>query len=496
MATPDPGTYSGDTVIDPVTGAQTGKGTFGSTIKNYESGTWTLNIANTTTGGYGTVVAKHRALVYDSNGKEYWAYFNENFELVHQEATGRTKLGANVAAEAAKSAGGGGSGGGGGGTSAAATVGMGYIEAFFAWMGRNPTEAEKTRMAEEGWTEDTIRKYAVANGGTGPEMLKAKNTLRQLAAPFYGGDPSLLPESEVKALISSGYYADASYLRNTYFPALKSVDGTNPLAADYIETWHTLVGEDKPLTTAALGKMNETIKAYGFTAEGTYAFGEWAKKTEAAYTGAYGASQRANITQTFNTLLGRNPSAVELSNKSIYWGMTSDQLQETLLQTPEGRTIYKNKPAWETPTDYIARLQSIDQVLRWYYGDHFVANADGSLTYKGTPTPTYSKGIPEIPAYDASVAEVPAAAPAAVPAAAPAWKSLTMDQFAIDLKTYGIDVQDGKYFKAGKEITLDELEKLLPSDVYYKDEKGFHYVQEPGAIDKYGNPALKYKGVV
>lgn len=497
----DPSQYSSNVVVSGTgSGSSSNAPSLNTTIKNYQSGTWNIHVANETTGGYGTVTAYHRAIVYDSDGKEYWAYFDKNFQLLKQEATGLTKLTSNVATAAAKAAGGGGSGGGGGGGgSAAPTLSQSDKEAFFDWMGRYPTSAEATQIASEGWNADVLRKFAVKNGGTGTAMRAAKDTLRQVAAGFYGGDPTAIPESMVNSLISSGDYADTSYLQNTYFPALRGVGATNPLASDFVNEWYKLVGEDKPLTNAALGKLNETVKAYGFSAVGLASFSDWAKKTESAYTGAYGAERRNLLTSAFQSILGRNPSAIELSNKSIYWGMEADQLQESLLQTPEGREIYKNKPAYEAPQDYIARLQSIDQVLRWYYGEHFVVNADKSLTYYGKATPV-SRGIPEIPAYDASAANTLSAenkqAATTTATATAVWKSLTNAQFAADLKNYGIDVTNGKYFKDGAEVTIEQLDQILPDDLYYHDDAGFHYVQDEGAVDKYGKPALKYKKAV
>ncbi len=473
---------------------ESGKGaSLNTTVKDLEKGKFLLPIAY----AYShepSAYAAARGKVFDSDGYEWMVYFNTQGNILYREKTGRTKLQAAVGDKLADS----GSGGSGGGGAAAPTLSQSWKELFFDWMGRYPTAAETSQIAAEGWDENTLRKYAVKSGGSGTAMKAAQNTLRQVAAAFYGGDPTVMPESMVKSLISSGDYADPSYLQNTYFPALRGVGATNPLATDFVQEWYDLVGEDKPLTNAALTKMNETVKAYGFTAVGLASFSDWAKKTESAYTGAYGAERRNLITSAFTNLLGRNPSAAELSNKSIYWGMEADQLQESILQTPEGREIYKNKPAYEAPQDYIARLQSIDQVLRWYYGEHFVANADKSLTYIGTPTPI-SRGIPEIPEYDASAAETLAAANESAATttgtSTATWKSLTNTQFAADLKTYGVEVSQGKYFKDGNELTPEDLDLLLPDDTYWRDDAGFHYVQEPGAVDKYGKPALKYKGV-
>ncbi len=474
-------------IVDPDEGS-TGSGgsapSLNSTVKNVQTGSYTIPIGvGSATGYVATTVVPYRALVYDSDGREYWAYFDKNYLLVYKEPTGYSKLEANLRDKAAGS-GGGGSGGG----SSAATLSMGDKEAFFDWMGRNPTAAESAKIATEGWTADTLRRYAVKNGGTGRLMQQAKNLVRQIAAPFYNGDPTAIPDSLVNSLISSGDYEDSEYLTNTYFPTLRGVGATNPLAAGYVDAWNDLVGGDRPLSNAAITKMNELIKVYGFSEVGISAFNAWAKTTEAAYTGAYGAEHRAMITDMFTSLLGRNPSQVELSQGSIYWGMEGDQLEEAIMQLPEAKAIYKYKPAWEQPLDYLARLRGIDATLKWYYGDHFTPSANGSLTYVGKTPAKVSTGIPDIPAYDPKAAGSSLATTTV--ATAPTWKSLTNSQFAIDLQTYGVTVKDGKYYKGAQMLSMEQLDELLPDDTYYRDDKGFHYVQEEGALDKYGNPAL------
>ena len=182
-------------------------------------------------------------------------------------------------------------GGGGGGGGGSATIGASYKEVFYNWMGRQPTSGELATMQKQGWVEDTMRRYAVAHNGTGPLMLQARDTLRQLAAPFYDGDPSAIPTSLVNTLISDGLYGDSAYLVNTYFPTLKGVGATNPLAADFVDAWTQMTGTS--LTDAALSQLNTFVKAYGFTDTASAAWGSWVKQTNEAITGNYGATQRA-----------------------------------------------------------------------------------------------------------------------------------------------------------------------------------------------------------
>jgi hypothetical protein len=377
----------------------------------------------------------------------------------------------------------GGSGGSGG--SYAASTSMPRSEAYFDWMGSYPSASMKAKMESEGWTEDTIRRYAVKNGGTGTLMVKAKNELRQIAAPFYAGDPSGMPDSLLQTLISSGDYADAAYLTNTYFPNLKGASGTNPNSTPFVDSWTEMTG--RPLTYTAQLKLNEIVKTYGFTDVGLAAWKSWVKGTESAYTGNYGADKRATITSLFNSLLGRNPTADELSQSSPYWNMADsaggNALAEAIMQSAEGRTLFAGKPATTSATDWIADLQAKDSVLRWYYGDHVVQGDDGSINiYTGAPDlaqeSTQVTGVPEIPDYQA-------------PAVAPLWKSLSVATFVSELSKYGVTAKGSggdasKYTytdSTGKALSYDNLLSAVPSDVFYKDATGYHYVQDQGAID-------------
>lgn len=467
----------------------------GTTISDKEFGEWTVPLAGYGPGAVSGIkppTAVMRGHMYDSNGIEYLVYFDKNGNSIYKEPTGRSKTQANASEAINKN-----SGGSGGSGSSAPTMSTSDKELFYDWMGRYPTAAETSKIASEGWTEDTLRRYAIKNGGDGRIMQQAKDSLRRLAAPFYDNDPSAVPESLVNSLISSGDYANEDYLVNTYFPTLKGVGATNPLAAGYVDAWHDLVGSDRPLTNAAITKMNELIKVFGFNDVGLTAFSDWTKTTEAAYMGAYGAEQRANIGDVFTNLLGRNPSAAELSQNSIYWGMDANQLEEAIMQLPEAKAIYQFKPAWEQPLDYLARLRGIDATFKWYYGDHFEPGPNGTLTYKGTAPPPASSGAPGIPAYSpAAAGSTLAAPPTGTGTTAAVWKSLTNAQFAIDLQTYGITVNGGKYYQGAAELSLDQLDQLLPDDTYYRDDKGFHYVQDEGAVDKYGNTALITKKAV
>jgi len=372
------------------------------------------------------------------------------------------------------SSGGGGGGGGGGGSAATSAT----IRGWFQWYaGEVPGIAATADQAN--WTEQDVINWCISNGKEGTGLKILRSDMRRIAAPFYNGDPSGIPSSTVDSLIRQGYWQDPDYLTNTYFPALQGVGATNPLAGGYMEVWDQMVGNRAPGSTA-LGKLNEIIKAYGFTETGLQAWTAFIKTTESAYYGDYGAENRANITSAFNSLLGRNPTAEELAYGSTYWNMASTgsaaALQESVLQSPEGQALYAGKPAWETPAQYMDRLRGIDATLRWYYGDNVSLNDDGSLTIN-TGAPGFandmsgmSTGVPSIPTY---VRET----------SAPEWKSLSMSQWQSDLAGYGITYEGGKYFKDGAEVSADNLLSLLPANTYYRDESGFHYIQTEGAID-------------
>jgi mono/diheme cytochrome c family protein len=69
----------------------------------------------------------------------------------------------------------------------------------------------------------------------------------------------------------------------------------------------------------------------------------------------------------------------------------------------------------------------------------------------------------------------------------PAWKPLTFETFALELNKVGITVvgsgPTGTYTKDGNTISWDDLLDYLPSGEFYKDDEGYHYVQEEGAIN-------------
>jgi hypothetical protein len=159
-----------------------------------------------------------------------------------------------------------GSSGGGGSTS----VPKSYIEAFYDWMGRNPSAGEKSRIAKEGWTETTIRQYAIDTNSWGNAHKIAYGAVLQIAANFYGGDPSLVPQSIVDALIRNGTYTDANYLTNQYFPTLKGAGLTNPLSQPFVDSWVEMTG--KAPTADAIAQLDKLVRTYGFTDNAKTAF--------------------------------------------------------------------------------------------------------------------------------------------------------------------------------------------------------------------------------
>jgi hypothetical protein len=204
--------------------------------------------------------------------------------------------------------------GSGGGYSASSS--MAPTEAFADWMGRNPTSAEKNKMQVEGWTNDTIRKYAVTKGGTGPLMQMAINRTRQLAASFYDGDPSGIPGSLINTLISDGTYADETYLKQTYFPMLRGARLTDPNAQAYIDSWVEMTG--RPLTQTATDQLDTFVHTYGYTAEAESAWVAWTKTTDSAITGNWGAQHRIAIgnVPTLNYPLRAGPKTLTLARRA------------------------------------------------------------------------------------------------------------------------------------------------------------------------------------
>ena len=369
--------------------------------------------------------------------------------------------------------GGGGGGGGGGGYSSSGGSSSRVVNNWFLWWyGYEPSDLI-SQAKNNGWTEDDVRRAACDAGiNNSPGMTQAKQVIQQIGAGFFGGNPSAIPPSLITSLIKAGY--DVSYLENTYFPMMQGGSLTNPKSFDYIDMWVQYTG--RPIGPTAAGKLDDFIRTYGYGEEAQAAWENFVKNTESAYTGNYGATHRAAITTAFNTLLGRNPTADELGLNGGFWDLNQDALTEQILGSAEGRQLYANKPAYETPEAYLGRVLGLDQVLRWYYGDHVVLNDDGSLDiYTGEPDlakeVTPSVGIPEIPPFEQP------------PGTTPDWKSLTNAKFKNIVGQAGISVVNGEYKKNGKTLTPEEVLALLPEGEFYHDAQGFHYVQKPGAVN-------------
>lgn len=363
--------------------------------------------------------------------------------------------------------------------SGSASSSMGASEAFLAWVGRMPTAAEKSKMANEGWTEDTIRRYSVTAGAgtrdTASAWNKAADRVRQLAAPWYGGDPSAVPASLVKQIISSGDYADESYLTNTYFPTLKGTGATNPNAAPFVDSWTNMTG--RALTYTAQLKLSEITKAYGFTDVGLAAWESWIKTTDSAATGNWGAEHRAAIGNTISSILGRAATDAELATNSNLWLLNDDALLEYVKTTPEYQAIYSGKPAWMDEATYISNSQAYDAVMRWYYGDAVALNDDGSLSI---PTGQYKSPGTQVETKTTTT-----------PTVAPIWKTLSVATFVSELSKYGVtatgsggDASKYTYKDAsGNIINYGDLMGYLPASDFFKDAAGYHYVQVEGVID-------------
>ena len=373
-------------------------------------------------------------------------------------------------------------GGGGGGYGGGVALGsMSQSELFFDWFGRYPTSAEKSVMETEGWNESTIRRAAVGavtrsqgfKNANGQALDEERARVRIALAPFFGYNPGAVPATMVDGFV--GERASSDYLSNVYGPQLKGVNAENPLAADYINAYTQLTG--RVPGTDALAELTDIIKAYGFTDVGMAAWESWVKTTPAAITGNWGAEHRADISNVINSVLLRAATEAELSPNSSWWNLEGPALLEQVRASPEYQAIYAGKPAWVTEGDWLDAAFGLNAVMRWYHGDNVILNSDGSLTF---PTGEYYE-VPSATAQPTGTTVTPA------PAVKPEWKSLTTTAFNQDLTKIGFTVEGsgptGTYTIQGQNVAWNDLVNYLPTGVYYKDAQGYHYVQEPGAIN-------------
>lgn len=356
--------------------------------------------------------------------------------------------------------GGGGRSGGGGGGGGGPTVPSATIRDWFQYY-YGSTPAGLMQQAEENnWTEQDVINRAIADGRSSTGLNILRDNIKKAAAPFYDGDPTGIPNNLVDTLIKEGYWTSdgLTYLVNKYFPQFRGVKATNPLAAPWVERWVEMTG--RSMGPTAMNKMEELVRTYGFTETGMTAWEAWLKTTDSAYTGNWGAEKRADITNIIGSVLGRAPTQAELARNGPYWNLDTSAILESIRGTDEYEAIYSGKPAWMSESEYISDAMAYDWVFRWYYGDQTILNDDGSLT------------IPHGPYY-----QEPA------PNVTPEWKSLPMETFVNEVAKVGVTVVDGKYMKDGVVLTPDELLALLPPGEFYYDEQGFHYTQQPGAVN-------------
>jgi hypothetical protein len=292
---------------------------------------------------------------------------------------GLLPVGTGVAAKLAPSGGSPGRGGYSGANLTEAT--QSQAELFYAWFGRWPSADERTTMLNQGWTEDTIRRVAVQQSGTGSLMRMAQDALRQIAAPYYDGDPSAISAALVNSLIADGTYADETYLSRTYFPALRGAGLSNPLAQPYVDAWVELTG--RAVSADAMTQLDQFVRTYGFTDVAEQAWLGWVKKTDSAITGNFGAEQRATINKTFVDFLGRDATQDELGAGGTFWDMNDAARMEALRATPEYGSIYIGKPDYMDEGEWIDAARAYNTVFHWYYGDEAVQNPDGSISFGG-----------------------------------------------------------------------------------------------------------------
>ncbi len=396
---------------------------------------------------------------------------------------GKTKTSTSTDTSSSKNSGGGGGGGGGGGSSYAPTATIRGWFLYYAGFVPDIANNESTK----NWTEQEVINWALKNGkqdSTGLNILR--ETIQRVAAPFYDGDPGAIPASLVDSLIAKGYWTSdgQDYLQNQYFPALVGVDATNPLVADFIDTWVEMTG--RPMGSTALSKMNNIIKAYGFTDVALDAWIAWVKTTDSAWTGNYGAEQRYKIESTISSVLGRHATEAELAPTSTLRNLNEYAMLEAIKASPEYQAIYAGKPASWSESDWIDYGLGMDQVFHWYYGDHVTVNSDGSFTFPTGPYYTEpaetSVGVEAVPTPGASTTTEP-----------PAWKSLSTSTFKSDLQGLGFTVTgEGSdpgawtYKLNGEVVPYSQLATKLSTlapDTYYQDTQGFHYVQYEGAVN-------------
>jgi len=289
---------------------------------------------------------------------------------------------------------------------------------FKQWFGRWPTSAEVSEISKNNWPEATYIARAVAEGGNGPLLIQAYDIIRQIAAPFYGGDPSAIPTSLVETLTKQVLFQDEAYLRDIYFPKLRGADLTNPLATPYVDAWVEMTG--RPMSDAAISQLDQYVRAYGYTGVAEQAWLDWVKTTDSAITGNYGADKRAQINGMVMALFGRAATEEELAaptatgvassismdaegnvtgptqtggESTSLWDLNENALYEHLKATPEYQSVYAGKPDDMSEQEWIASAKAMDAVMRWYYGDNAVVNDDGSITINGDPAATSSSAL-------------------------------------------------------------------------------------------------------
>lgn len=271
---------------------------------------------------------------------------------------------------------------GGGGYSAPASKAL--ENSFIDWFGYVPKSLLATAK-KQGWTEDNIRRKAVATKDAhGALLIRAQSQTRQIAALWYGGDPAAAPASLINAIIGDGIYADQDYLKNTYFPSLKGAGVDNPAAKQWVDYWTEQTG-GRPPSGDALQKMSDIIKTYGFTQDSLNAWQNYVKTTDSAITGNYGAAVRKGINDDFRNILGREATDEELAANGDYWNESSDMRRERMKQTADYQSIYGGKPEWMTEENYLDYARALSSVYNLYYGPEI--SAEDEYDEEGNPLP-------------------------------------------------------------------------------------------------------------
>jgi len=410
----------------------------------YDSGrTYTPPGANTPGSGINWDNHTQRYTAYVDG--ELWTYGPNGWEPTDSGSSG-------------SSSGGGWSGGRGGGGSDPTSQYRNQLEYWYG-PGNVPADVLSLAVAEE-WGEVKMKNYALMHGAQGERARDAIQEVRNALDGYVSPEQqAAIPDSLLRAFAAEGLTAEEIVQQVMELPGGDIL--ATPAAQAMIDEWIEQTGI--ALTYTARLKLREIISRHGgANAMAMAEWTAWVKTTDSAKNGNYGAEQRFNINTIFYDILEREATPEEIEQ---LWDANAYQLLEHMRSTEEYAEIYKFKPVGMPEDDYKALEKSWELAYFEAFGIDI-----GQL------------GLDAVDQYTEEQVAIEPTSP-------PEWKSLTMDTFRSDLKQYGIEYVDGKYMREDQEVAFEDLKNYLPTDIYYYDESGYHYVQIEGALDKNGNPA-------